>query len=306
MRTHITTILFALLLSIFTRSAVAESTTVPNVPFLRGDVNADDARDMTDSIEILAWLFLGTVEIKCLDTADLNDDGLVQLDDSINGLVWAFLGGTPPAPPTLSCGLDPSPDALSCAEYPHCESEEEPPLHGHHHDEDERPIELRWLGLDSPDDVVESSDSTVELLLINESHETLNVEVRVTVEVDGVAATSMIPVSTIEPHEKRTVSVQLAVDATLDLVNMRYAGNAMATYIARHDDGDEAGQGASEQLNFRESGVLESISDRSERPRRAKPCPRENRETRLPRSIRDSPCSGDRPSESPRPSHRHR
>ena len=70
MRTHITTILFALLLSIFTRSAVAESTTVPNVPFLRGDVNADDARDMTDSIEILAWLFLGTVEIKCLDTAD--------------------------------------------------------------------------------------------------------------------------------------------------------------------------------------------------------------------------------------------
>jgi len=71
----------------------------------------------------------------CLNAADVNDDEAVGLTDSIDLLVWLFLGGFPPPPPTpldvtgapsplydapTSCAPDPTLGGLGCAAFPPC------------------------------------------------------------------------------------------------------------------------------------------------------------------------------------------
>jgi len=83
--------------------------------FLRGDVNMDRVRNLSDAVQLLRYLFSGAA-LRCLDAADFDDSGKIQIGDAVALLAWLFRGGAPPAPPADLPGLDPTPDGLSCAE----------------------------------------------------------------------------------------------------------------------------------------------------------------------------------------------
>jgi len=91
---------------------------VPEEPeLLRGDSNNDGAVDISDGIRIFNRLFLGDVPFACEDAADANDSGVIDLSDAIAVFGFLFQGLPPPPPPgPAECGVDPTDDALECAE----------------------------------------------------------------------------------------------------------------------------------------------------------------------------------------------
>ncbi len=89
--------------------------------FLRGDANADGARDIADAIRLLSWLYSDhTATPACLDAADANDDGRIDIGDAIAILSRIFGGGGAFPEPSLQCGRDPTSDALDCRDFPPC------------------------------------------------------------------------------------------------------------------------------------------------------------------------------------------
>ena len=89
--------------------------------FIRGDTNCDGTLDISDAINTLNVLFLGTGLICCEDAADTNDDGTADISDPVASLNYLFLGAIPPADPFPLCGPDPTPDGEGCASPPACE-----------------------------------------------------------------------------------------------------------------------------------------------------------------------------------------
>jgi len=85
--------------------------------FMRGDANFDGARDISDPILDLSYLFLGGRDLPCADAADANDDGLIDVSDAIFILARLFEGGGPFPEPRI-WGEDPTADGLGCAVYP--------------------------------------------------------------------------------------------------------------------------------------------------------------------------------------------
>lgn len=84
--------------------------------FIRGDLNADKVLDLSDSVALLNFLFLGAQAPICDDAADINDDGQLDISDAIRLLGFLFLGddlppGTTPGKPQS----DDTADALKCA-----------------------------------------------------------------------------------------------------------------------------------------------------------------------------------------------
>ncbi|MBN1443953.1 MAG: hypothetical protein JXA90_14680, partial [Planctomycetes bacterium] len=93
--------------------------TPPSPAFTRGDANSDGGLDISDGVITLIWLFLGSAPPPCLDAADADDSGVVELADAVFTFQYLFLGGAaPPAPGPASCGADPSPDEIDCAQPP--------------------------------------------------------------------------------------------------------------------------------------------------------------------------------------------
>lgn len=90
------------------------------VQFRRGDANTDGSVDVSDSVFTLAWLFTGGPVPSCLKAADASDDGGVDISDPIYALNFLFLGGFAPPAPHPACGVDPTPDNLTCTSYPPC------------------------------------------------------------------------------------------------------------------------------------------------------------------------------------------
>lgn len=84
--------------------------------FVRGDVNLDEQRDISDAIAILKYQFSGSQSLVCMDAADTNDDRAVDISDSVFLLNYLFLGGRAPSPPSLEPGPDPTADDLDCCE----------------------------------------------------------------------------------------------------------------------------------------------------------------------------------------------
>ena len=82
--------------------------------FRRGRVNGDDAFNIADPVALLNWLFATGDAPECLDSADMNDDGRVNISDAVFGLGGLFAGGSLPRDPFVDCGVDPTPDALTC------------------------------------------------------------------------------------------------------------------------------------------------------------------------------------------------
>jgi len=94
-------------------------TAVPGA-FRRAEANADGRLDISDAIFILRYLFGAGSAPSCLKAADVNDDGSVGIADPIALLSYLFAGGSPPSAPFPGCGPDPTPDDLTCEEYPPC------------------------------------------------------------------------------------------------------------------------------------------------------------------------------------------
>ena len=104
-----------------TALAVLPSAPLTASPFVRGDVDAGGAVDITDAIQIFGFLFLGNPEsLPCADAADADDTGEIELSDGIYVLNSLFSGG-PAAPPPTSCGEDVTPDRLDCDSFPPCD-----------------------------------------------------------------------------------------------------------------------------------------------------------------------------------------
>lgn len=94
------------------------------VTFRRGDVNLDGSRNIADAVYLLGSLFPGPGGpnlIDCQDSADGNDDGAANIADVV--AILGSLFGMPAIPlpaPFNTCGSDPTPDALGCANDPSC------------------------------------------------------------------------------------------------------------------------------------------------------------------------------------------
>ena len=94
-------------------------------PFHRGDANGDGLLDVSDSVTIFGFLFLGAAELDCIEAADGNSDGGLDVTDGIDVLNFLFRGGaTPPfpGPPGEPCGSNADEVGfLGCARYVPCE-----------------------------------------------------------------------------------------------------------------------------------------------------------------------------------------
>jgi DNA-binding beta-propeller fold protein YncE len=94
-------------------------------PFRRGDADGSGDVNITDSLKVFNYLFLGGGEPSCLDAADADDDGEVIITDGIVVLNVLFLGdGEIALPGFEDCGLDPSaeePPLAPCA-YARCDA----------------------------------------------------------------------------------------------------------------------------------------------------------------------------------------
>jgi hypothetical protein len=103
--------------------------------FRRGDWDGSGAVDITDSLNRLGFLFLGTTPTKCDDAGDFDNSGAIDISDSLNELTHLFLGTViPPPPGTMACGPDPLEvipeggglpeqvvSTLGCVEYPNAD-----------------------------------------------------------------------------------------------------------------------------------------------------------------------------------------
>jgi len=81
----------------------------------RGDVDGSTMVDMTDTIKLQEYLFLGGYTPPCEKACDANDDGWVDTSDVIHVLEYLFTGGaTVHSPGADECGVDPTLDELTC------------------------------------------------------------------------------------------------------------------------------------------------------------------------------------------------
>jgi hypothetical protein len=82
--------------------------------FLRGDCQNDGVMDLTDAVFLLAYLFQGGQAVPCESACDSNDDGTMDISDAVGILGFLFLGEGDLPPPSRTCDVDPTPDALAC------------------------------------------------------------------------------------------------------------------------------------------------------------------------------------------------
>ncbi len=88
--------------------------------FLRGDTTGEGGINISDGVFLLNFLFLDAPEPQCLDAADADDDGQLNITDGIVILNFLFLGGLPPKAPHPVCGIDPTPDDVTCFQPHEC------------------------------------------------------------------------------------------------------------------------------------------------------------------------------------------
>lgn len=96
----------------------------PAPTFRRGECNNDGAFNLADVVWLLGNLFppppMGPNVLVCRDACDGNDDGAVNLADAVAMLAALFGVPSTPLPPPNACGVDPTPDSVTCNSYGHC------------------------------------------------------------------------------------------------------------------------------------------------------------------------------------------
>ena len=91
-----------------------------DVPFRRGDTDADGAVNLTDALVIANFLFANGPSPACTKSADVDDSGSLNLVDAVRLVAYLFRGGPSPTAPVEDCGPDPSEDRLTCQSFPAC------------------------------------------------------------------------------------------------------------------------------------------------------------------------------------------
>jgi hypothetical protein len=96
----------------------------PGVAFIRGDANQSLAVDISDSLTILGYLFLGfPSRLDCLEAADIDAGGTIDIADAIQLLGHLFLGGPAPRAPYPACGESVAAPAHGCERFAACAAE---------------------------------------------------------------------------------------------------------------------------------------------------------------------------------------
>ncbi len=91
---------------------------IPQVEFIRGDVNGDGAFDIADPVLGLSHLFLGQ-SIPCLRAFDANGDDALNIADAVFTLSALFGSGPALSAPHPACGVDPA-ATVSCNDFSAC------------------------------------------------------------------------------------------------------------------------------------------------------------------------------------------
>jgi hypothetical protein len=80
------------------------------ITFRRGDHDGSGLADITDALNLLGFLFLGTTPPICRDASDFDNSGALDITDALILLGHLFLGSPNalPTPGTANCGLDPT------------------------------------------------------------------------------------------------------------------------------------------------------------------------------------------------------
>ncbi len=91
------------------------------IAFRRGDSGSDGRVNLSDAVLTLRHLFQAGPRPGCLKSGDADDSGRLDLTDAIYLLSYLFQGGPPPAAPLERCGIDLTPDGLSCEAFLACE-----------------------------------------------------------------------------------------------------------------------------------------------------------------------------------------
>lgn len=74
----------------------------------------DGEADISDGIWTLQQFFREGPAGTCESAADWSDDGVVDITDAIYSFRHRLLGGSVPPAPFPECGVDVTPDPLSC------------------------------------------------------------------------------------------------------------------------------------------------------------------------------------------------
>jgi len=88
--------------------------------FVRADANSDGLVDISDAVFIMYGLFVDGPAGFCEDANDSNDDGQKDISDVVWILYYQFNSGAQPPSPFPNCGVDSTPDPLSCGGSPAC------------------------------------------------------------------------------------------------------------------------------------------------------------------------------------------
>jgi hypothetical protein len=101
-----------------TQNALFQVLIFPSGPsFSRGDVDRNNAVNLSDAVACAKYLFQSGPAPTCQDAADINDDGILDVSDPVYLLFHLFLQGPPPPPPFPGAGSDPTfRDNLGCEE----------------------------------------------------------------------------------------------------------------------------------------------------------------------------------------------
>lgn len=87
--------------------------TLRQLLYLPGDTNGDLQVNISDAIQLLGYLFLGS-EMRCPLSGDTNADEKLDVSDGVALLNYLFLGSRQPPPPFPGCGEVPQGKAIPC------------------------------------------------------------------------------------------------------------------------------------------------------------------------------------------------
>jgi hypothetical protein len=93
--------------------------------FIRGDVDTNGQLNITDSVKIFNFLFVGNEQLTCLDAADASDQGSVNIASGVYILNHLFSPSPEPPAPFPDCGTDTTEDGggadLGCESFAACQ-----------------------------------------------------------------------------------------------------------------------------------------------------------------------------------------
>jgi type VI secretion system secreted protein Hcp len=97
----------------YERAQMESLQSVRQLLYLPGDTNGDLVVDISDAVQLLGYLFLGS-QVRCPLSGDINVDDRLDISDGVALLTFLFAGAKPPPPPFPRCGEMPTGKSIPC------------------------------------------------------------------------------------------------------------------------------------------------------------------------------------------------